>query len=151
MPNKGTHVVIAAGTGVTLDLLLQYFSHRLDNIGRPPEMRTPFEPNWAEVGVVGLACVGGALMPDGMEPATDPNHRAVCHSVLAGAVVAIPVACKFQEMKENGCRELLPRAALAFGVGYLTHLGADALTPKGLPLVGVRPARSRRLRRRNSD
>jgi len=110
-----------------------------------------------------LSGVLTAKVPDILEPATHPNHRAVFHSVCF-AGLALPNAwaatCKKREEIIGQAQECERRAAIAtnnqerdywsqqanwlrfcagslLGLvpGYASHLAADALTPKGLPLL----------------
>jgi hypothetical protein len=104
-----------------------------------------------------------AKVPEMLEPATHPNHRAVFHSVcFAGLALsnAWVATCKKREEIIGQARECERRAAIAankqerdywsqqanglrfcagslLGLvpGYASHLAADALTPKGLPLL----------------
>lgn len=96
--------------------------------GRPP------------LAVIGLGLAAfGALLPDIDHPAswvgrrTRPlsavvgavcGHRGLTHSALAAA------ACVWLLVVGGGHGPLAPLA-----VGYLSHLGGDFLTPRGLPLA----------------
>lgn len=111
-----------------------------------------------------LSGVIAATVPDWLEPATHPNHRAFFHS-LAFATVGLPPlwtglrqareeqlraaeACEWQAtiapnaQVANAWREQAGFCRLQAGIllgaipGYVSHLAADALTPKSLPLLG---------------
>lgn len=80
------------------------------------------------------ALLGGftGLLPDIIEPAINPNHRAICHSILALS------AAIYATWKLHGASELTAEQKKMLGAlscGFISHLGMDALTPKGLPLI----------------
>ena len=86
-----------------------------------------------------LAGVVAALasgIPDYLEPAISPNHRQFCHSVaFAAALVSAMKQLYGWEPTTPG--EIFGRdVLLSVGFGYLAHLGADATTAAGLPLLG---------------
>ena len=90
---------------------------------------------------VGLGMVGGvagARTPDLIEPAENPDHRGVAHSLVAGigtgCVTAKALQSSFQQANEEPAIRLLRAAVVGFGAGYLSHLVLDGATPKGLPL-----------------
>jgi inner membrane protein len=99
--------------------------------------------------VVGGALWGaaGARLPDVLEPADHPNHRAVGHSVLTlgvTAVAAFKMAPELEPLPTQDTeqaqlvRDILQTAKLGLPAGYASHLVADATTPRGLPLHGLR-------------
>jgi inner membrane protein len=120
MPNLKQHLaisgVVSAGTYLAM---CQYY-------GRKPDLG-----EFMICEAVGL--VAGTV-PDALEPAIHPNHRALCHSMALGgglAKFALVNCCK-----ENGdWEEFLKILAAVATVCYVTHLVADACTPKGLPLL----------------
>jgi hypothetical protein len=109
----------------------------------------------------GMGGAVGALLPDVLEPALTPNHRALAHSVIAGLGVA---SVRLDEWRAQ-CRtnadtyrakalalpandpgrwlywlvELFWRLAAGFlaglQAGYVSHLALDACTPRSVPLV----------------
>lgn len=146
MPRRRDHVIASGAGGF------------LTSIAFPvqPSGPTPWE---LLGGVVGGA-VGG-LAPDGLEPATSPNHRAFFHrggargprfpvrlerdllSYQARALAA-EVALQGLTLTEEERRRweaernwvLFARAfVIAFLAGYGLHLLMDAATPRSLPLV----------------
>lgn len=102
-----------------------------------------------------LAAAFSAGLPDDLEPATSPSHRAFAHSLAAAGMVssAIPTLLRFAEecRAPYRCRPVLPASnseainrllahlaagfAVGLAVGFLSHLALDARTPKGLPLM----------------
>lgn len=78
--------------------------------------------------------IGGcvALLPDILEPATNPNHRDFCHSGTVGVSSVILI----NRVKNNSN---LPTEQKEFFISmisaYDSHLVLDSQTPKGLPLI----------------
>jgi len=122
MPNAKTHLIIGGVTGAAVNVQLQ-----LDRLSADPNGRF----DWSELLVCTAAAATAALLPDLLEPATTPNHRAFCHSVAAAALVAYAVSGN--HTKECSQSELLLLAML--GLGYLSHLAADATTPRSITLI----------------
>ena len=110
-----------------------------------------------------LSAVIAARVPDWLEPATHPNHRAFFHSLTFASVGLPPLwtgllqereeqlraaaACELNSTTALNRREadmwreqarwrrLYAGILLGFIPGYVSHLAADALTPKSLPLL----------------
>ena len=79
----------------------------------------------------GVGMIGG-LLPDLLEPAIHPNHRRFFHSYAVTALLADANHCVSQQTQMPAER----RAAIhLISLGFLSHLAADAHTPKGLPWV----------------
>ena len=121
MPNFKEHLGLSAlvSTGTYLGMCRYYGRH----------------PDLGEILVcAGIGICAGAA-PDIFEPATNPHHRALGHSVALGAALT-----KFAITNcspENGnWEEFLKIAAAVASVAYLAHLIADTLTPNSLPLLG---------------
>jgi len=148
MPRRNTHIAIAAISGAAVAYLL---AKRAGSSDLLPELLG---------GALGAAAT--AMLPDIFEPATSPSHRAGAHSLAAGGLISLGLnSCvRFSEARRadaesrrvlaarsttsherNGhqVREFLCRvasgAAIGLPVGYLSHLAADAGTPRGLPLA----------------
>lgn len=82
--------------------------------------------------VIGIGLLGAiaGILPDVLEPATNPNHRSICHSILAGAGV---IALDSKINKDLDTEQKAMQSALFWAYG--THLILDAFTPKSLPVV----------------
>ena len=79
-------------------------------------------------------------MPDIIEPAINPNHRSLFHSLLIGAIAIFAGKKIWDYVKTTGGNSkdaAMAMAAFAFIAGYGSHLGTDALTPKSLPVIGI--------------
>jgi membrane-bound metal-dependent hydrolase YbcI (DUF457 family) len=118
MPNAKAHAAVAAGVGVAgYALYCAYYQRKFD---------------FGEALLAAGACVLGGIAPDGLEPALNPWHRSLGHSLSAGAVSAGAIARSWSTSGTGpGSNFLL----LFFALGYFTHLVLDAGTPRGLPLV----------------
>lgn len=83
--------------------------------------------------VLASAIGGGVtgIAPDVVEPATNPNHREFFHSGILGLGLGKGV----QEIDGLNLTEKQKAMARALAIGYLSHLAADATTPKGLQMV----------------
>ena len=72
-----------------------------------------------------------AVVPDVIEPANNPNHRSICHSLVAGTVLIEVLIRRLRSQNLSHENELLD---IIVG-GYLSHLILDETTPKGLPIL----------------
>lgn len=76
-------------------------------------------------------------LPDLVEPSSvGPHHRQFFHSVLVlgGLLFVLKKIWELEPETELG--KLMRMAALLVGGGYASHLVADSLTRRSLPLVG---------------
>lgn len=94
--------------------------------------------DWTWEGAIGSALCGlfTASLPDILEPAHHPNHRAAAHSVAALLGTSYAAYCVHKSDKIDGKAKLMVSVATA---GYLSHLMLDSQTPKGLPLFARCP------------
>lgn len=90
-------------------------------------------PHPAFAGVVGAIA---ACLPDFLEPATHPGHRQLCHSVAFAAFIVVTQKAVYEWRPETRTQEVLRDLILSIGLGYLSHLAADATTATGVPLLG---------------
>lgn len=79
----------------------------------------------------GVGAIGG-LVPDLLEPALHPNHRQFFHSYVA--VMLLVHANGHLSRNPQVPAEVRGTVHLA-SVGFLSHLLADARTPKSLPWI----------------
>ncbi len=96
------------------------------------------EPNhkfpWGQLAVnIGLG-LAFATLPDWIEPATNPNHRRFFHSLAAGGLVCYGMYGKHTQNLDVNLLDCMR----SIGFTYLSHLAADATTPKSLPLIHPR-------------
>jgi membrane-bound metal-dependent hydrolase YbcI (DUF457 family) len=149
MANHREHLIAGAAAGVGICLLAAVAAGRKISISE----------------LIGAAVSGMTFstLPDILEPAIHPNHRSTFHSLgFIGA--AAPPAWKWSEEKMREHRGLAETSrtqaaaatsqqernhwqmmalvhdlAAGFFVGivpgYVSHLLADSLTPKGLPIL----------------
>jgi membrane-bound metal-dependent hydrolase YbcI (DUF457 family) len=121
MPNFREHLGLSAGvsTGTYLAMCRYYGRH----------------PALGELLVCAGIGIGAGAAPDIFEPATDPHHRALGHSVALGTALT-KFAITNCGRENSNWEEFLKIAAAVASVSYLAHLIADALTPNSLPLLG---------------
>jgi membrane-bound metal-dependent hydrolase YbcI (DUF457 family) len=120
MPGFTTHFVIGAATGAAVNTICQQSRRK-----GQPESKFDF----GELCVCSLAAGAGACVPDLLEPADSPFHRKFFHSVVAAALVAYIISGKHTSRLGWPERLLL----WMIGLGYLSHIVADARTPRSIP------------------
>lgn len=89
-----------------------------------------------ELGAFLLSVAAGAAVAcvhDLLEPAIHPNHRSVIHSVVFNAA---GVAGLRQLWQRNDIEPAQKLVLVSLGLACLTHPVLDAMSPKGLPLLG---------------
>jgi membrane-bound metal-dependent hydrolase YbcI (DUF457 family) len=120
--NGKQHRQIGAVAGAFFTIAKHYFE-KADN----PEKEFP----WGELALnTGIGYVLGSL-PDWIKPAVHSHHRKFFHSTVAGAGVAYGA---FGEHARNWDEEFkVPVQGTA--LAYISHLVADATTPRGIALV----------------
>jgi membrane-bound metal-dependent hydrolase YbcI (DUF457 family) len=133
MPNLSKHLAAGAVVGGGANLVWQ-LCKILDDPNRPKDFWELLDR--IDFGKVALFAAGGAAigaLPDILEPASSPNHRAMFHSLACGAAVTYGAFGKHTKNLSPDARHTLQVAALS----YLSHLALDSGTPKGLPIVGL--------------
>lgn len=118
--NGPTHRLVA-GFAVGL-----YVAEKERKVGQPTAMPL----------VSGFAASLLTNLPDILEPATAPNHRAFFHSIVFAALVGGGIHKVYQWQPESELERFLKGLALLTGSAYLIHLALDLTTKKGLPLLG---------------
>lgn len=87
-----------------------------------------------------LAACGGAVfgtLPDLLEPAlSNPHHRQFFHSVACAAAIGYLCYRLYEWKPESPIEQIMRTVLLLAGGSFLTHLAMDALSPRGLPLLG---------------
>ena len=113
-----SHVIIGAVAGGTVGAITSVCNQPKDN-------QNDFQCLELLKRITIGAILGGvcSMLPDLLEPAKNPHHRELFHSLLAlGLTAGVLVKSK---------NPLFKTAA----AGYVSHLIADSLTPMGLPLI----------------
>ncbi len=71
----------------------------------------------------------GGILPDLLDPASDPNHRKFFHAILPTAITLMK--SDFAGIEDPRARAFLKGLLWS----YVSHLIVDLGSPKGLPLV----------------
>jgi membrane-bound metal-dependent hydrolase YbcI (DUF457 family) len=133
MPNFKKHITVGAAVGGGANLAWQ-LCKILDDPNRPKDFWELLgRIDFLQIAFFALGGAACAALPDIIEPATNPNHRAAFHSVAFAGVVSYGAFGKHTEELTPEQRHMTRVAALS----YLSHLFLDAQTPKSLPLVGM--------------
>jgi membrane-bound metal-dependent hydrolase YbcI (DUF457 family) len=118
MANLKTHMLIGGAAGITAYAVYCHYQNRefklLDAVGSA------------------IISVVGGIAPDIIEPALDPNHRAFFHSLVGGTTLVHGVR---KTWNAAGLSSEFKFVLALLAIGYVSHLLADAATPKGLPLL----------------
>jgi hypothetical protein len=85
-----------------------------------------------EVLTVGISGAAVALVPDILEPATNPNHRSLFHS---GAALGLISFGGKKILQDKQLTENQKAWLLSLGVAYTSHLVIDGTTPKSIPIL----------------
>jgi inner membrane protein len=120
--NGPTHRLVAGAATCA------YLMHQEAKDGQPTVK--PF------LGAAAAAALTG--LPDILEPATSPNHRAFFHSLAFAGLLGMGMKKMYDWEPETDGKKLLGQIALVAGTAYLIHLALDFTTRKSLPLVGLR-------------
>ncbi len=84
----------------------------------------------------GTAAICGTL-PDLLEPAfNNPHHRQFFHSIAFLSALGYGVHRVYKWQPDTEWKKAARWLLLVAGGAYMTHLAMDALTSRGLPLVG---------------
>lgn len=122
MPRAGHHLVGGAITAGAVNAAVQWGTMAAD-----PRYRF----DWEQLLACCAAGAATALLPDILEPACHPNHRKFFHSLAAAAVVAWMMSGKHTDEYSAALKALVTAA----GLGWLSHVFLDALTPKCVPII----------------
>jgi membrane-bound metal-dependent hydrolase YbcI (DUF457 family) len=94
--------------------------------------RNAQEVRFLDAVVSGLVAVVGGLVPDLIEPANNPNHRSLFHSLAAGTAL---IHGTNQVQTNDRIPDATKLIMVLLVVGFFSHLLVDAFTPKGLPVL----------------
>ena len=79
----------------------------------------------------------GAVLPDIIEPPRNRRHRKIFHSLVFLALLLAFLKNTYTMLLTSGLSDEVTFVLFFAGVGYASHLVLDALTPAGLPIVGL--------------
>jgi inner membrane protein len=135
MPDGRTHLIAGTVCGAVCSIVIQHQLH---------------ENKQLDPGHLLLSTGTGAAvsrLPDILEPALHPNHRAFFHSFIFGAILGysgVEIWKKMEQLREKrkarGIQQISWQefllALILIGIGvFVLHLLMDAFTKKGLPLI----------------
>ena len=84
----------------------------------------------------GTAAAFFTNLPDILEPATSPNHRAFFHSLAFAAMLGTALHKLYQWQPETDSDRFWKSVGMLAGSAYLIHLALDFTNRSSLPLVG---------------
>ena len=86
------------------------------------------------LGAIGSLLLGGiaGVLPDIVEPATNPNHRSLFHSITLLAMVAYGNKKVWESQNLTEDQKLIVSMLSA---AYGSHLVSDSGTPKSIPFL----------------
>lgn len=117
MASKKVHVMVGVFAGIGMYALYKHSKHEDWNLGE----------------ICLAAVLGGTmgLLPDILEPAKNPHHRQIFHSLFV--LSSFLLRDKFYTTFDLNDQQ---RAFCNIAVtGYLSHLFLDSFTPKSLPII----------------
>lgn len=83
----------------------------------------------------GVAAAFFTNLPDFLEPATSPNHRAFFHSIAFAAFIGTCLHQLNQWEPQTDSEKFLRGVAILAASAYLIHLALDFTTAKSLPVI----------------
>jgi membrane-bound metal-dependent hydrolase YbcI (DUF457 family) len=122
MPNAKEHLIAGVVAGAVVNGVAQLLERSED-----PTRRF----DWEEFFVCVAAAGAAALLPDIIEPADSPHHRQFFHSIAAAGLVAYAISGRHTD----GCSESARRLLSALGMGYVSHIALDCMTPAAVALI----------------
>lgn len=131
MPNFKKHIATGAAVRCSFAVIRNVIMQREKMIAGQQDS---FDWNkLAKSGSLGLlvGAVGG-ILPDILEPAQNPHHRKSFHSIAAAVVLA---KILYKVDKAPGRHPDNRDGIHCGGLGYLSHLALDMLTPMSLRLI----------------
>jgi len=121
LANRSTHAAVGAVAGLAIYGLVKRSRNE----------------DWTLGGVtaaIGFGAVIG-VSADVFEPALAPNHRGPFHSVA----LLVGIACANKRVLESAYMTPEQKmSAVVASAAYASHLFLDAVTPMGLPLLGIK-------------
>jgi len=85
-------------------------------------------------GAITSSVIGGigGMLPDLIEPPTNPNHRRFFHSASLGSLMTYLLKNIADSTTTSQDAKLI---SAILGLSYLSHLAEDSITDKGIPLI----------------
>jgi membrane-bound metal-dependent hydrolase YbcI (DUF457 family) len=118
MPNRNVHMLIGAGAGFGVSLLISKIKEEKIGVAE-----------YASATICGII---GSLIPDKIDTPMHPNHRSIAHGTLP---VGFVIYKSIKIIDQGALPSWLRYAIYGFVAGYALHLLADLFTPKGIPIL----------------
>ncbi len=84
-----------------------------------------------------LLTIYGSVLPDILEPSRNQHHRRFFHSMLLLTILIVFMAKGYTDIITGNIDNVNTIAIFFICSGYASHLLADFLTYKGLPITGL--------------
>jgi hypothetical protein len=104
----------------------------IDGLGMYVRIKNTKQAELTIQGVIGSLMLGGfaGILPDILEPPSEPNHRGFFHSK---ALLGILTDWSQKIQKSQNLTEEQKLVISIFSEAYRDHLALDSNTPKGIP------------------
>lgn len=93
--------------------------------------------NFVFIPLMLILTVYGSILPDILEPSRNQHHRRFFHSLLILMLVIVFIAKVYIDITSGNIDNVIVMFMFFMCSGYASHLIADFLTYKGLPLTGL--------------
>lgn len=93
--------------------------------------------NYLLMPIMLIITVCGSVLPDILEPSRNQHHRRFFHSLLLLAILSMFIARVYNDLISGQVDNIKVTFAFFLCSGYASHLLADLLTYKGLPVTGL--------------
>ena len=133
MPNFKKHVTVGAVVGGSANLAWQLYNIFYSSNRPKGFWETVQRIDFVELVLFTAGGAAVAALPDLIEPTSNPNHRAMFHSLTCAGAITYSGFGKHSDKMLPHTRHALQVAALS----YLSHLLLDSSTPKGIPIAGL--------------
>lgn len=85
--------------------------------------------------ILTASALAGAKLPDILEPAIHSHHRKFFHSIVTLVGVACAAKWLWDWRPQTIEQRCLRASVCGLLIGYCSHLGLDAFTPRSLPTI----------------
>ena len=118
MRTKEEHIILGEVTALITSLIWSYFK------------KEKIE-GWDWLAIFAGAYIG-SILPDKIDPPTNPNHRALGHSLVGNTSLSYLLIKKSNNININSTLKWFMRS---FVIAQLSHILSDSTSPKGIPFI----------------